>query len=261
MGRTETTYSQLFRLIGLAAFLEQQESLDDCLDELSADAAGLLGVKNCSIMLFRRDETSGELTLRISSSYGDLTSEARNEEVKVNDGIVGKVAASGRPLLVEDILHSEFLPLARRPATPGRSFICVPILISGRVIGVINISNPQDERTFDHSDLCLANIFALLVGKSLQVSQLQSLLRSRYAQLALLKESHELTTGHLLTGKGDTEQMVKIFAKTFYREMTRAGFGRDHIIKAATEIISLLSDSLHRFNEHHQRNKTGQGQE
>jgi len=244
---------QFFRLIGMAAFLEQQESLEECLDELTADAASLLGVRNCSIMLFRWDEECNEYRMRICAVHGEMSPDARIEEVKVNQGIVGKVAASGQPVLVEDILSSEFSSLARRPDTPDRSFISVPILISGRVIGVINISNPEDRRTLDRSDLNVASLFALLVGKSLQISQLQSLLRSRYAQIALLKETRELTTNTLLTGKGDTELMVKVFAKTFYREMTKAGFGRDHIIKAATEIISLLSDSLHRYNQRHQR--------
>ena len=249
---------QFFKLIGMAAFLEQQESLDDCLDELTADAAGLLGVRNCSIMLFRQDETSGEFRLRISAVHGELSVEARSAGVRVNEGIVGRVAASGQPLLVDDISDSEYAPLARRPDTASRSFICVPILISGRVIGVISISNPEDGRTFGLADLSLANLFALLVGKSLQITQLQNLLRSRYAQLALLKETKELSTGTLLTGQGDTEQLVKLFAKTFFREMTRAGFGRDHIVKAATEIISLLSDSLHRYNARHQRSLAGE---
>lgn len=255
---TSNLTEQFFKLIGVAAFLEQQESLDDCLDELSADAAALLGVRNCSIMLFRRDEDSGEFRLRISAIHGELSPAARTEGVKIDQGIVGRVAATGQPLLVEDILHSEFSSLARRPDSPSRCFICVPILISDRVIGVISISNPEDGRTFDRADLTLANLFALLVGKSLQVSQLQNLLRSRYAQIALRKETQELTTANLLAGTGDTELLVKLFAKTFYREMTKAGFGRDHIIKAATEIISLLSDSLHRYNLRHQRSKGGQ---
>ena len=254
---TGNVSDQFVKLIGVAALLEERSSLDDCLEDLAADAAGLLGVRNCSIMLFRRDESSGEFTLRISAVHGDLSPEARAAGVRVDEGIVGKVAGSGQPLLVEDILSSEFSHLARRPDTPGKSFICVPILIGGRVVGVINVSNPVDGRTLGRPDLTLANLFALLVGKSLQTAQLQNLLRSRYAQLALLKESNGLTTGNLLSGGGDTGQMVKVFAKTFYREMTKAGFGRDHIITAATEIISLLSDSLHRYNARHRRSQNG----
>ena len=203
---------QCIKLIGVAALLDQKESIDDCLDELTANAAALLNVRNCSIMLFRHDEECGEFRLRICAVYGELTSAARTEGVKINEGIVGKVAASGQALLVGDILSSEFSSLARRPDSPSRSFICVPILISGRVIGVINVSNPTDNRIFDQSDLNLANLLALLVGKSLQVSHLQSLLRSRYAQLALIRETQELTTGNLLSGAGDTELMVKVFA-------------------------------------------------
>ena len=244
-------------MINLAAFLEQQKSLDDCLHELTDSMATILEVENCSIMLFRRDDEDGEFRLRLRAVHGGLLPDLHMEAVEINVGIVGRVAASGEPLLIEDILCSEFSSPDCFPNSTGNSFISVPILVSGKVVGVINVSDPVDGRTLTRSDMELTTLLALLVGRSLHVSQLQNLLSSRYAQIALLKESHEPTTRNLITGRGNTEQLVKLFAKTFYREMTKAGFGRDHIIEAATEIISLLSDSLNRHSRRCRRSKTG----
>jgi hypothetical protein len=49
------------------------------------------------------------------------------------------------------------------------------------------------------------------------------------------------------------DQVAKILAKSFYKEMTRAGFGSSQIVNAATEIIAQLSGSLHRHSKRMER--------
>lgn len=239
-------YDQFIKLIGLSTFLEERINLDDSLDEMVAMAANILQAATCSIMLFKEDADTDGFRLRIFAKHGDLPQKAFTEAVKVNDGIAGKVAASGQALLVQNIEKTEFLNLARRPESANKSFICVPIVISRKVIGVLNVSNPVDGRSFDHSDLNLSVFVALLVGKSVQVHQLQGLLKSRFAQLAVASEEQGLLAGAFNAESLDTGKVVKMVAKTFYREMTKAGFRREHVVSAATEIISLLSDSLER---------------
>ncbi len=247
MGSTHQ-YDQFIKLIGLSTFLEEQANMDESLDELVAMAANILQSTTCSIMLFKEDEESDDFRLRLFAKHGDLPPKAYTEAVKVNEGIAGRVAATGQALLVQDIGQTEFLPLARRPESANKSFICVPIVINRKVIGVLNVSNPVDGRSFDYSDLNLSVFVALLVGKSVQVNQLQGLLKSRFAQLAVASETHGLLTGAFNADSLDTGKVVKMVAKTFYREMTKAGFRREHIVSAATEIISLLSESLERHD-------------
>ncbi len=240
-------------LIGIASFLEQQANLDVSLDELVTMAADMLSCNNCSIMLFKDDSNSGEFRLRVFAKSGYLPQNAFFEATKINHGIAGHVAATCQAILVEDIHESPLLSLARRPDDPNKSFISVPIVINNKVIGVLNASNPKDDRRFNHHDLNLATFVALLVGKSIQVIQLQNLLRSSYAQAALVRDSKKIvrtTTGPVMQ---EPEKMAKILAKSFYREMTKLGLGRDHIIGAATEIISLLSKSLSRHSKRLQR--------
>ena len=79
---------------------------------------------------------------------------------------------------------------------------------------------------------------------------MQNILNSRFAQLALLHEA-EKSLEPLGVGAAvhNPDQVAKILAKSFYKEMTRAGLGSNQIISAASEIISQLSGSLQRDNK------------
>ena len=245
--------NQFIKLVGLSTFLEQQANLDESLDEIVAMSANILNIRNCSIMMFREDDLGAGVSLRMFAKYGEFPPKAYTEAVKVNKGIAGKVAASAQPLLVQDIEKSEYLPLARTPESPCKSFICVPIVIGGKVIGVMNVSNPLDNRCFDHNDLNLSVFVTLLIGKSVHVIQLQNLLKSKFAQMAVMQEAKEIIGGTLSLKDYDTELLVKMLSKSFYKEMNRAGFTRNHIISAATEIIGLLNENLQRHDRRSHR--------
>lgn len=239
----------LLELVGLAKFLEAQTDLDNCLSELAEMAAGILQVNNCSIMLFQHEEGVEDFRLRVFAAYGPLPSTALSEAARVREGIAGQVAASGEPLLVEDITQTRFLPLARRPDGQSKCFVAVPITIADKVIGIMNFSNPEDGRTLCVTDLNRAVSVALLVGKSIQVIELQKILQSRFLQVSLAREAQSLVGSAIAPLSQDPERMAKIVAKTFYREMTRVGFDARHIVNAATEIISLLNQNLQKHEK------------
>lgn len=115
---------------------------------------------------------------------------------------------------------------------------------------MVNISGHARGETFKLADLKLFEVVALFIGKSIQAIQLQNILNSRYAQLALVQEAEKNLGGSLKTALQNPDQVAKILAKSFYKEMTRAGFGSSQIINAASEIISQLSGSLQRHNKH-----------
>jgi GAF domain-containing protein len=245
--------SHFIRLIGLASFLEQQKNLDQSLSTLVEQTAGIIKSDTCSIMLFKEEEAPGNFSLRISAQHGKLRPGASREAVKLQTGIAGHVAVTGKPLMVENIEASPFSRNARRPEDPDKGFICVPIVISDKVIGVLNISNPKDGRLFTVEDLNLAVFIAILTGKSIQLIQLQNLLRSRYIQLAIAREADSTWQGGLAAVSHDPAKISKILAKSFYKEMAAAGFGSDHIITAATEIISQLNQNLDKHKSHLER--------
>ncbi|WP_305044568.1 GAF domain-containing protein [Geoalkalibacter sp.] len=242
------------KLLGLASFLEQQGHLEERLAELAALAAEILGSHNCSIMLLR-DDDGRDPRMRIFASHGYLPPAAFAESARHKEGIAGQVAASGKALLVSDILASPYAPHARWPEKKNRGFLCAPIFIGSQVLGVINVNSPLDDRIYDEKDLQLLVTVALLVGKSIQVVQLQNLLRSRFAQQALLNQARKTVDDAWIARGQDPRKAARIVGKAFYREMHDAGFSDDHIIQAATEIISLLGQKIRKHSRRRDPNR------
>ena len=238
----------LIKLQDLSNFLEQG-TLDDNLLQLAERAAKALTAEKCSIMLLK-DGESDDLRMRVCASYGALPDAAYTESIGKGEGIAGRVIATGRSILIEDISKSELASKARRTDDPRKSLISSPIPINRRIVGVVNVSGHARGDVFNQADLNLLEVIALFIGKSIQAIQLQNILNSRFAQLALLHEA-EKSLEPLGVGVAvqNPDQMAKILAKSFYKEMTRAGLGSNQIISAASEIISQLSGSLQRHNK------------
>lgn len=237
----------LIKLQDLACFLEKG-SFDENMQQLVAMAAKILNAENCSLMLLNDGELDN-LRMRVCASYGPLPAAAYKESTRKGEGIAGRVAATGKALLIEDINLSEFAQWARRANDPRKSLISSPITVNSRIIGVVNVSGHIHGRAFNMDDLNLLDVVSLFIGKAIQVVQLQNILNSRFAQLALVQAAEKDLGGSLASAVQNPDQVAKILAKSFYKEMTRAGFGSSQIINAASEIIAQLSGSLNRHSK------------
>jgi GAF domain-containing protein len=203
----------------------------------------VLGAGSCSIMLLNTG-TPGHLRMTVHARFGTLPDAALTASVGQGEGICGQVLASGDPLLVEDIAHSPFASLAQGRDGIGGSLMCAPLRIDGKIVGVVNVAGAKDGPTFTPGDLELLNIIALFIGKSIQVQQLQRLLDSRFAQMALLQEAQERVGESVRLAYRNPEDVAKILARSFFREMTKAGFEPAQIVSAASELIDQLNQRL-----------------
>lgn len=233
----------LVRLQDVQALLASG-TLDDNLARHAELARRLVGATSCSVMLLN-SEAPDDLRMRLCASAGDMPAEASDALVGSGEGICGRVLASGRALLVEDIDRSEFAALARRRRAAVPALMSAPVRIDGRVVGVLNVTGAA----FNENELQLLEVTALFIGKSVQVIQLQRLLASRFAQMALVREAHERAAHDGGSFAADTtyqnpEEVARILARSFYKEMTRAGFGPGQIVSAATELIGQLGGAI-----------------
>jgi L-methionine (R)-S-oxide reductase len=245
----------IINLIGVSDFLDQQETLDSSLQDLAELVAKALDSNNCSIMLLKDEQKKGEMNLRVQAHHGNLPEEAYLEDTNIDHSIASTVANTGEALLVPNINDSVFADLASRSSQTSGGFISVPLIAAKRVVGVINVNSPVDERTYVAHDLELAIILSMFIEKSIYTHQIQNLLKSRFAIAALAKEeSKGRSTSGAFTQQ--QEKVAKILAKGFYRDMKLAGMGPDHILKAATEIIGLLNTTLERHKKRGSRNKS-----
>jgi hypothetical protein len=202
-------------------------SLEDCLDELSVLVARVLRAKGCSIILLTEEE-------------------ARIAEISDRSGF-GFVP--GVPARVRKSLPHPSVSTIAKPSLVSSDEVCVDsmfstIVLQGKVVGLVQAISPQQQRSFSKDDLDLFSILTPIITKSIQVIQLQHLLRSRFTQIALSRSSESSARDVLSGVMQNPNQIARILAKSFYREMLNAGFNVNQIIFAATEVLSELSASV-----------------
>ena len=116
--------------------------------------ADTMNCKIVSVMLLSHDHT--ELTIQVS--YGLDEDVVKKARVKIGQGIAGRVAATGKPLLIEDIeRQAEEAPVHKdnHPQYETKSLISVPMVLDGQVIGVVNCNNKVSGESFYPDDLSL----------------------------------------------------------------------------------------------------------
>ena len=106
--------------------------------------------------LMMLDPSRNELEVRVVRGIDKITEEKiRNGEIKctsikLGEGIAGRVARSGRPLLIEDTSTDErFLASSNSNV---QNILCVPLKVYEDTLGVINISNKKGGKTFTQED-------------------------------------------------------------------------------------------------------------
>ena len=241
----------LSRLHDLAVFVRAEEDLRTHLKELLELVASVTDAAACSIMLLSESEDDAA-RLKVWWSTEALPSSAGDEAAGVRESIASRVLEQRAPLLVADIQASEFAPLARQRSDQGASLISTPIAVGKRVIGVMNLSSRLGSPLFEESDLRLAEIVATLIGKSVQVERLQTMIRSKVAQATLAKEEKKVVA-RLTDGSVPPARVAKLLAKSFFRDLASAGFEPGQIIEAASEIIMLVSNDITRYKRRIER--------
>ncbi len=123
--------------------------------------------------------------------------------------------------------------------------ISAPIKVEDRVIAVI-YAYSFNKRIFTEEDLQILEVLAFVISQSIQIMKLKGLLNSKYTMCIAEREAKKSMESTVALAIYEPERLAKLLAKTFYKEMVRAGFGPNHIINAASEIISLLNNNLNR---------------
>ncbi len=128
-------------------------SLEDMLGTLLERIRDALEVDTAAVLLL--DEDRGVLLARAARG---LEEEVRQGvQVPLARGFAGRVAAEARPIII-DLEHAEVVnPILRQQGI--RSMLGVPLMVEGRVIGVMHIGTLVP-REFDEDDVALLQLAA-----------------------------------------------------------------------------------------------------
>lgn len=106
--------------------------------------------------------------LKIVSAYGLTREEIQRGKYRIGEGIVGQVIETGQPMFIPNIgAEPKFLNKTdSRPKKSGISFLCMPIAIDGKTLGVISVDgiyNAQQGNVDD--DLRVLSIMASFIAQ------------------------------------------------------------------------------------------------
>jgi len=148
--------------------LSSPTDLERALDATVQLLRTVLEAEACSIMLL--DAPSGELRMAASSNIDrHMWSEIKT---RLGEGFAGKVARSGKSLLVREADDAGRLDEERRRRYKSRSFMCAPMRVKGQTVGVINVTNGNEREPFTHEQLDMVASLANLVGLAIENSRL-----------------------------------------------------------------------------------------
>ena len=144
-------------------------SVEDTLGEVVRLVANEMVAEVCSIYLLRAGEV-----LELFATQGLNPSAVHRTRLRVGEGLVGDIAAHGRPLALDDAqAHPQF---AYRPETGEEiyhSLAGVPIVRAGRVLGVLVVQN-RTRRQYDEEEIETLQTIAMVLAELIAAGHIVS---------------------------------------------------------------------------------------
>ena len=207
----------------------------------------LLGLNRGRVVLTEPDyPVRGEAgaTARICFAYGLTQAEVKRGVYALNEGITGRVLATGQAMVVQDIdAEPQFLARAvARDQLPVDTvaFLALPIELNNRTVGVLACHRIRSRLRHLNDDLALLKILATLAGQILQLQDLvQEKTRTLEARNALLTDALDAAAvrygiiGHsnvLLQAIGELERVSN--AKASVLLLGESGTGKELFARA-----------------------------
>jgi signal transduction histidine kinase/CheY-like chemotaxis protein len=156
-----------------------------------------------SIMLLNQEK----LTLRIAASRGLPEGLQDEAEIQVGEGIAGRVAQIGEPVIVDDIESDPRFAKLNDPRYGTGSFMCMPVRVGDRVIGVLNLAKKEDRsggtviRAFTPTDLQFLNALMTYIGYAVDNARLLEEAQDAARKLQSVVDDLKATQAQLVRGE------------------------------------------------------------
>ncbi|MGZ5190416.1 MAG: histidine kinase, partial [Flavisolibacter sp.] len=174
-----------------ATSISKQKTVDDILWDVAKNCISKLGFEDCVIYL--KDEERNVLVQK--AAWGPKTTEENKIinpiEIPVGKGIVGSVAETGKPVIINDTsLDARYIvDDARRDAE-----ISVPLIHSGEVIGVIDCEHSLKYFYNEKHLQILSTVASLCVDR---ISKVIAEQQTRDKEVEVFKLNQDLATSQL----------------------------------------------------------------
>jgi signal transduction histidine kinase len=235
LGRTTALYRSSQTIFGAQHFERLPEAIVNvAMQVMSADAVSLL-------------LPSMDGKLYVAHAYGLDATVQNTARITIGEGIAGRVAASGNPI----IINGKATNVARFADTVARghvkSSIVYPLVSGSRLVGMITFNRLTDERPYGRADLDQASVLGsqiMLALENLRLSR-QTAISERLAAVGQLAAgvAHELNTPIQFVGDGlhflgtALEDLLSLV--TAYQKLSGECRQRLHAPELFTEVAAL----------------------
>jgi GAF domain-containing protein/anti-sigma regulatory factor (Ser/Thr protein kinase) len=164
---------------------------DELLDELLRRVIGVLGTDTAAVLML--DEERDELVARAAKGLEEEVE--AGVRIPVGAGFAGRIAAERRPIMIPELDKAEVRnPILREKGL--RSLLGAPLLVEGRVIGVLHVGTLKPRR-FTEDDTQLLQLAADRMAVAIDHARLYEAERSAAEQLRRLESITEAALAHL----------------------------------------------------------------
>ena len=137
----DLSQTALFQKINdICAAVDAVNSIEELFDISLKRTMGLFGVRRGSIFILNKNGSD----LVLMTAQGMKGDEKKQLVKRMGEGIVGQVAQLKEPIIVDDISKDKrFINYKTRGSYRTPSFICTPLMIKDKLIGVINLADKE----------------------------------------------------------------------------------------------------------------------
>ena len=191
MARDDASYTRLRHLQAISEAALAHLRFDELLEELMRRVTGVLGTDTAAVLML--DEEAGELVARAAKGIEEEVE--AGVRIPMGRGFAGRVAAERRPIKILDVDHADVLnPILREKGI--RSLLGAPLVVEGRVIGVLHVGT-LTRRDFTDEDTQLLQLAADRIAVAIDHARLYESERQAAEQLRRLESVTEAALSHL----------------------------------------------------------------
>ncbi len=196
--------SEITSLFDMSTSVNMQLTVDSILDIITRRVLTCLEADQSSVLMLN-PETQ---TLECRSVHGVDADFVRDASIKLGEGIAGYVAQHGEPMVLnpEDVMRR--FAASRKPGRNITSALCIPLMVKGRAIGVLNINRIDRDRSFTAGDARVLAVFGEHTAVAIQKVEDYKALDSR---ASLLEEANRRLA--------EINRMKEIFLTTVSHEL------------------------------------------
>ena len=198
----------------LQAIIRRERDPDQLLERTTAQLADVFGADGVSIMLAN---AQGELSVR--SSRG-LSETAKQDRKKIGEGISGRVAQTGKPILLSGQVQGGSDP------TASESMV-VPLRANGRTLGVVSVKHRAAQERYGQAHVdSLTQVASDIASALLTAEEFQRAEEDRRQALVLYELSRFATLG--IDPQSDLESAVAMLADNLRHDAVGVWQAEEH---------------------------------